>query len=121
MFIDELMRKRPIVGKLVGYLRRPFFSGLPDEESFHVFVDIPTAIILQVMKKIKNAARRTKHVAKRDGYFRRFVRNFFKSFMIRQNGDYQKDIEKIAQKLQDIEDSIEIIARKMARQAKCGD
>lgn len=70
------------------------------------------------MKRIKNAAKRTKHVLAQDGYFRRFVRQLFSSWMKRQSGNYRKEIEKIAEKLQDIESSIEIIARQMARQEK---
>lgn len=47
--------------------------------------------------------------------FRRWVRQVFDSFTKHQNRDY---LEAIFEKLQDMEDTIEIIAREIARQAK---
>ena len=53
--------------------------------------------------------------------FRRFVRKMFASFIKHQGCGYQKDFQAVMEKLQDIDDSIEIIAREMARQAKRGE
>jgi tetrahydromethanopterin S-methyltransferase subunit G len=39
----------------------------------------------------------------------------------RQNGDYQKEFERVMEKLQDIEDMIEIIAREIHRQLEKAD
>ena len=50
--------------------------------------------------------------------FRRLVRQWFSSLLKRQNGDYQKEFEEVMEKLQDIEDLIEIIAWQVARWAK---
>jgi RNase P protein component len=61
------------------------------------------------MKNKTNAAQRNRS-------FRRLVRQWFSSLLKRQNGDYLKKFEKVMEKLQDIEDSIEIIAREIARQ-----
>jgi hypothetical protein len=70
------------------------------------------------MKKIYNAAKRKKHGIPQNGYFRRLVRHLFLSWIKRQNSNYLDEIEKIVGKLGDIEESIEIIAREIARQAK---
>jgi len=59
------------------------------------------------MKNIYNAAPNRS--------FRRWVKQVFSSFIKRQNY-----LEKIFEKLKDIEDSIEIIAREIARQIKSG-
>jgi predicted DNA-binding protein len=61
------------------------------------------------MKKIYNAAQNRS--------FRRWVRQLFSSWMNRQKRNY---LEEILEKLQDMEDSIEIIAREIARQIKSG-
>ena len=45
----------------------------------------------------------------------------FASFIKHQGCGYQKDFQAVMEKLQDIDDSIEIIAREMARQAKRGE
>ena len=66
------------------------------------------------MKKIYNKA-------KQHCFFRRFVRRLFSSLIKHQNGDYQREFEKVMEKLKDIEDSIEIIARQIARQIKSGE
>ena len=51
--------------------------------------------------------------------FRRFVRKMFASFLKRQSSGGQDGFQTtVLEKLQDIGDSIEIIAREMARQAK---
>jgi hypothetical protein len=63
------------------------------------------------MKKLYNKA-------KQHRFFRRFVRQLFSSLLKRHHGDYLKKFEKVMEKLQDIEDSIEIIARQIARQIK---
>jgi uncharacterized protein YaaN involved in tellurite resistance len=62
------------------------------------------------MKKIYNTAQ--------NGSFRRWVKQMFASLLKRQDHDYLKEI---FEKLQDIEDSIEIIARQIARQIKSGE
>ena len=61
------------------------------------------------MKKTDNAAQ--------SGSFRRWVKQMFASFIKRQHRNY---LTEIFEKLQDIEDSIEIIAREIARQIKSG-
>ena len=58
------------------------------------------------MKNINNTAQGNRS-------FRRLVRQWFCCLLKCQNADYQ---EQIMEKLQDIEDSIEIIAREIARQ-----
>jgi hypothetical protein len=63
------------------------------------------------MKNITKAAQRNRS-------FRRLVGQWFSSLLKRQNGDCQKNFEEVMAKLQDIEDSIEIIARQIARWAK---
>jgi len=65
------------------------------------------------MKKIKKAAKQRRS-------FRRFIRQLFSSFIKRQNCNCQEGIEKIIGKLQDTEDSIEIIARQIARWVESG-
>jgi hypothetical protein len=59
------------------------------------------------MKKIYNTGQRR--------LFRRWVRQLFSSWMKRQNC-----LEKILERLQDIEDQVEIIAREIAKQIKSG-
>jgi len=49
---------------------------------------------------------------------RRFVRKVFSSWIGQQNCDCQDDIEALYAKLQEIEDSIEVIARGISRQTK---
>ena len=61
------------------------------------------------MKNITNKAQRNHS-------FRRLVRQWFSSLLKHQNGDYQENFERVMEKLQDIEDTIEIIAREIARQ-----
>ena len=53
--------------------------------------------------------------------FRRFVRKMFASFLKRQSCNHQVEIQKVIAMLQDIGDSIEIIAREIARQIKADD
>jgi hypothetical protein len=50
--------------------------------------------------------------------FRRFVRKMFASFLKRQSCSHHVEIHKITTMLQDIGDSIEIIAREIARKLK---
>jgi len=61
------------------------------------------------MTKIKNTAENRS--------FRRWVKQVFASFIKRQNCDY---LEAIFEKLQHMDESIDIIAREVARQAKRG-
>jgi hypothetical protein len=64
------------------------------------------------MKKIYNKANRS---------FRKFFSRLFSSLIKRHNHNYQTEIKKIIEMLQDIQDSIEIMARQMARQIKSGE
>jgi hypothetical protein len=66
------------------------------------------------MKKINNAA-------KQHRYVRRFIKQLFSSFIKRQTCNYQAENEKIIEMLQDVQDSIEIIARQIARWVKSGE
>lgn len=50
--------------------------------------------------------------------FRRWVRQLFASLIKRQNFDCQAEITKIMEMLREIEESIDIIAREIARQRK---
>jgi hypothetical protein len=65
------------------------------------------------MKKINNAAKQHRP-------FRRLVRQLFSSFIKHQNR-FQKDNEKIIEMLRDIQGSIEIIARQIARWVEPGE
>jgi hypothetical protein len=54
--------------------------------------------------------------------FRRFIRKMFASLLKRQNCESQNNFQAtVLEKLQDIGDSIEIMAREMARQSKRGE
>jgi hypothetical protein len=66
------------------------------------------------MKKIKNKVKQHRSV-------RRFIKQLFSSFIKRQNRNFKADNEKIIGMLQDIQDSIEIIARQIARWVKSGE
>ena len=66
------------------------------------------------MKKIKNKVKQHCSV-------RRFIRQLFSSFIKRQNHSYKADNKKIIGMLQNIKDSIEIIARQIARWVKSGE
>lgn len=61
------------------------------------------------MKKAHNTAQKSSS--------RRWVKQVFASFIKRQDRNYLKEI---LQKLQDLDESIDIIAREIARQAKRG-
>ena len=63
----------------------------------------------------------TTNATQRNRSFRRLVRQWFSSLLKRQNGDYQKEFERVMEKLQDIEDMIEIIAREIHRQLEKAD
>ncbi len=52
---------------------------------------------------------------------RRFIRKLFSSWVKRQNSNCQEEIAKIVDLLRDIEESIDIIVREIARQAKRGE
>ena len=73
------------------------------------------------MKKKTNVAKSNTPVVPQHRSFRRFVRKVFSSFIKHQGFGYQKEFQSVMEKLQDIDDSIEIIAREMARQAKRGE
>jgi uncharacterized protein YaaN involved in tellurite resistance len=55
-------------------------------------------------------------IPNKEGSFRRWIRQLFSSLIKRQNSE----IEEVLAKLQDIEESIETIAREMARRIKRG-
>jgi hypothetical protein len=57
----------------------------------------------------------TNNATQRNRSFRRLVRKWFSSFIKRQDCDCLAELERISERLQGIEDSIEIIARQMAR------
>jgi hypothetical protein len=63
------------------------------------------------MKQIYNKAEQQRSV-------RRLIRQWFSSFVKHHNCRSKRDTKKIIQMLQEIEDSIEIIARQVARWAK---
>jgi hypothetical protein len=60
----------------------------------------------------------TNSITQRNRSFRRLVKKWFSSFIKRQDCDCRAELEKISERLQNIEDSIEIIARQMARWAQ---
>ena len=62
------------------------------------------------MKNIYNTAQKRS--------FRKWVRQLFSSWIKYHNCNCQQELEKVIAKLQEIEDSIEIMARQMARQIK---
>jgi hypothetical protein len=63
------------------------------------------------MKNIYNATEQSRS-------FRRLVRQWFSSLLKRHTCNHREDFEQVLEKLQDIEDLIEIIARQIARWAK---
>jgi len=66
------------------------------------------------MKKIYNQARPQRS-------FRRYVRKLFSNFIKHQKRNCPAEQEKIIEMLQDIQDSIEIIARQIARWVRPGE
>jgi hypothetical protein len=70
------------------------------------------------MKKIIHAPKPNMRVVPSHRSFRRFVRKIFASFLKRQSCNHQAEIQKIITMLQDIGDSVEIIACEIARQLK---
>lgn len=64
------------------------------------------------MKNIYNTAQKRS--------VRRFIKQLFGSFMKRQSFDCREELAKIIEMLREIEASIDIIAREIARQAKQG-
>jgi hypothetical protein len=63
----------------------------------------------------------THNKTKQNRSFRRLVRQFFTSWTKRQNCNCLDEIQKVIEMLREIEDSIEIIARQIARQARQGE
>ncbi len=61
------------------------------------------------------------HVSKENRSFRRSVRKFFAGWMKRQNCSCLAEIQTMIEMLREIEGSIEIIAREIARKAKRGE
>ena len=70
------------------------------------------------MKKIYISRKGEKVSVPQHGYWRRLIRLIFRSFIKRQNGDYRKEVEKISERIKDIEESVEIIAREINRRAE---
>jgi hypothetical protein len=66
------------------------------------------------MKKIKYKVKQHRSI-------RRFIKQLFSSVIKRQNRNYKADNAKIIEMLRDIQDSIEIIARQVARWVKSGE
>jgi hypothetical protein len=66
------------------------------------------------MKKINNKVKQHRSV-------RRFIKQLFSSFIKHQNRNHKAENAKIIGMLQDIQDSIEIIARQIARWVKSGE
>ena len=60
----------------------------------------------------------TKNKVKQHRSFRRLVRQLLSGLIKHQSCDHQQDIQKVIAMLQDIGESIEIIAREIARQIK---
>jgi hypothetical protein len=69
---------------------------------------------VRIMKKINNAAKQNRS-------FRRFINQLLSSLIKRQKCGCHKEFENVLEKLQGIEDSIEIIARQIARWVKSGE
>jgi hypothetical protein len=63
------------------------------------------------MKKIYNKAKPHRS-------FRRHVKKLFSSFIKRQNCNYSREIQRAIEILLDVKESVEIIAREIARQLK---
>ena len=72
------------------------------------------------MKTIKNVAKQNTSIVSQQRSFRRFVKQMFASLFKRQTCNHQAEFQKVLEKLQGIEDLIDIIAREIARQAKQG-
>ncbi|HAO79603.1 MAG TPA: hypothetical protein DCQ92_11630 [Verrucomicrobia subdivision 3 bacterium] len=62
--------------------------------------------------------KKTNKNVKQHRFFRRFIRQLFSSLIKRQSCNHQAEMQKVIAMLQDIGDSIEIIAREIARQLK---
>ncbi len=91
------------------YLRPKTYRLRQVSASLSVF---PQRLSCAYMRKIYSTAQRRS--------FRRWVRQLFCGWIKRRNGNCLAGIEKVIEKLQDIEDSIEIIAREIARPIKSG-
>jgi hypothetical protein len=73
------------------------------------------------MKKIIQTTKSNTPVVPEHRSFRRFVNKMFASFIKRQSSDVQKEFQAtVLETLHDIGDSIEIITREIARQARRG-
>lgn len=73
------------------------------------------------MKKKISAAKSNMPVVPQNGPLRHFVKRVFAGFVKRQSLSCKNEFQEVMEKLHDIEDSIEIIARELARQAKRGE
>jgi hypothetical protein len=74
---------------------------------------------VHIMKKKVIATKRRVPAVPQNRSFRRLIRKMFTSVLKRQRGECHAMYQKaVLDKLRDIEDSIEIIAREIARQAR---
>jgi hypothetical protein len=72
------------------------------------------------MKKISTTREGKKLVVPQHGYFRRLISLLIGSIMRHQNDNGPEKIKKISERVQDLEDSMEIMSHEMARQSKKG-
>jgi len=92
-------------------------KGLPHATSLSVFCRFGASIIFERVKKKKSPK---KLVRDRTGtrFLRRLVRKMLSSWLKRQTFACREDVEALFAKLREVEESIEIIARQIARQVK---
>src|ERR1035438_1668547 len=95
-----------------------FVSTLPIRQVLASWQVCPYRLFCVYMKKIIDATKPNTRVVPSHRSFRRFFRKMFASFLKRQSCNHQAEIQKVITMLQDIGDSIEIIAREIARQIK---
>lgn len=72
------------------------------------------------MKTITNAAKLNTSAVPQHRSFRSLVKQWFASFIRHQHCNCLDEFQKVMEKLQEIEDLIDMIAREMARQSKQG-
>jgi hypothetical protein len=93
--------------------------NLPDTESLGVFVHVTAEIILPSMKNTYKTRKGEKLEVPQHGYFRRLVSQIFSSLIKRQNHNgLERKIDAMTEAIKDMSDSIEIMAREMARKSK---
>ena len=70
------------------------------------------------MKKVKHMSGKALSGRSRRRFFRRFIRKLFSGVMKRQEYYRKEEAKEVLRRLREVEESVEIIAREMARQAK---